>query len=106
MPPAASALAVGRTVAYLRKKCVRVARDDDDAQMSERARCDRRTEGWRMRWAGRRLSRRSALAGEGGPRRHRARSVYTVRNFDPRYQVKEDQQLVAPLLGLVNCPSE
>ena len=47
MPPAASALAVGRTVAYLRKKCVRVARDDDDAQMSERARCDRRTEGRR-----------------------------------------------------------
>ena len=48
----------GRTVAYLRKKCVRVARDDDDAQTdgecrderaSERARCSSdATGGWMM----------------------------------------------------------
>ena len=47
----------GRTVAYLRKKCVRVARDDDDAQTdgecrderaSERARCSSDATGGRM----------------------------------------------------------
>ena len=43
----------GRTVAYLRKKCVRVARDDDDAQTDgecrdERARCISDATGGRM----------------------------------------------------------
>ena len=51
-----AAASAGRTVAYLRKKCVRVARDDDDAQTdgecrderaSERARCiSDATGGW------------------------------------------------------------
>ena len=73
---------VARWRTDLRKKCVRVARDDGDERAGARPRRyydDGRTDGrgrtrteeW-MRWAGRRFSRRSALIGE---RPRRARQV-------------------------------